>query len=69
MIDNISLVGVAREAQGQVDQLRQDDPMAWFLRTALLGFTALAPFLGQICNVLRFPSPQGSRRRSPSLGL
>lgn len=54
MIDNnVSFVRVSGEAQGQVDQLRWDDPITWFLRTASMGFAALAQSLSQIRNVRR----------------
>lgn len=60
MIDNdVSLVRVSREAQGQVDQLRSDNPITRFLRTALVGFTAWAPCLSQIYSVGR-TCPAGS---------
>lgn len=60
MIDTkVSLVRVSREAQGPVDQLRSDNPIAWFLRTVLVGFTAWAPSLSQICSVGR-TCPAGS---------
>lgn len=51
--NNVSLVKVSREAKGQGDQLRSDDPMTWFLRTAPAGLTALTPSLSQIGNVRR----------------
>ena len=56
---NISLVRVSREAQGPVHQLRSDNPITWFLRTALVGFAAWAPCLSQICSLGR-TGPAGS---------